>query len=125
MDPSRACPLRGKHGPFAGREAASDWEVWARKDMCRIGPEDESKEMEIVYRARDILGNYPLHCHNTTHEDYAMLMRFDNQPLGFLLQDMPLPTWDGVNFDPSFAVENGTAETGDGIGPKKGVPTAP
>ena len=106
-----------------GGKFPPDWEAWARKDMYRIGPEDESKEIEAVYRARDIMGNYPLHCHNTTHEDYAMLMRFDNQPLGFLLQDMPLPTWDGVNFDPSFALP--TAETGDGIGPEKGVPVTP
>jgi FtsP/CotA-like multicopper oxidase with cupredoxin domain len=108
-----------------GGKLPPDWELYGRKDMYRIGPEDESKEIEAVYRARDILGNYPLHCHNTTHEDYAMLMRFDNQPLGFLLADMPLPTFDGVFFEPSFAVENGTAETGDGIGPKKGVPTEP
>ncbi|MBI5443407.1 MAG: multicopper oxidase domain-containing protein, partial [Deltaproteobacteria bacterium] len=105
-----------------GGKLPPDWELYARKDMYRIGPEEESKEIEAVYRARDLLGSYPLHCHNTTHEDYAMLMRFDNQPLGFLLADMPLPTFDGVLFEPSFAVENGTAETGDGIGPKKGVP---
>jgi len=106
-----------------GGKLPPDWEVWARKDMYRIGPEDESREIEMVYRARDIMGNYPLHCHNTTHEDYAMLMRYDLQPLGFLLQDVPLPTYDGVFFEPSFALP--TAETGDGIGPEKDVPTTP
>jgi FtsP/CotA-like multicopper oxidase with cupredoxin domain len=103
-----------------GGKLPPDWEVWARKDMYRIGPEDESREIEAVYRARDGLGDYPLHCHNTTHEDYAMLMRFDLQSHGFILQDVPMPTFDGVYFEPSFPLP--TAETGDGIGPEKDVP---
>jgi FtsP/CotA-like multicopper oxidase with cupredoxin domain len=107
-----------------GGKLPPEWERYARKDMYRIGPEDESKEIEAIYRARDLLGDYPLHCHNTTHEDYAMLLRYDMQSHGFLLADAPLPTWDGVNFEPSFMLP--TAETGEGfIGPQKGVPTAP
>ena len=95
------------------------WELYARKDMYRIGPEEESKEIEAVYRARDFLGDYVMHCHNTTHEDYAMLLRYDARE-GVTLADAPMPTWDGVFFEPSFALE--TAETGDGVGPENGIP---
>ena len=56
---------------------ATDWELYARNDMYRIGPEDESREIEAVYRARDLLGDYPLHCHNTVHEDHGMMILFN------------------------------------------------
>jgi hypothetical protein len=49
------------------------------------------------------------------HEDHAMLIRWDSMnPGNAVLMDTPMPTWDGVFFEPSFAIE--TAETGDGIG---------
>jgi FtsP/CotA-like multicopper oxidase with cupredoxin domain len=93
------------------------WEQYARKDMYRIGTEDDSTgEVEIAYRARDFLGDYVMHCHNTTHEDYAMLLRWDSMN-GTTLADAPMPTWDGVFFEESFALP--TADTGDGIGPEK------
>ncbi|MHB8763639.1 MAG: multicopper oxidase domain-containing protein [Deferrisomatales bacterium] len=104
-----------------GGKLPPDWELYARKDMYRIGPEEESSgEMEIVYRARDFLGDYVLHCHNTTHEDYAMLLRWDAQAHGLALADAPLPTFDGVFFEPSYALP--TAETGDGVGPERDIP---
>jgi FtsP/CotA-like multicopper oxidase with cupredoxin domain len=97
------------------------WEQYARKDMYRIGTEDDSTgEVEIAYRARDFLGDYVMHCHNTTHEDYAMLLRWDSMKQGAVLADAPMPTWDGVFFEPSFALP--TAETGDGIGPENNLP---
>jgi hypothetical protein len=97
------------------------WELYARKDMYRIGVEDDSTgSVEIAYRARDFLGDYVMHCHNTTHEDYAMLLRWDSMKQGAVLADAPMPTWDGVFFEPSFALP--TAETGDGIGPENNLP---
>jgi manganese oxidase len=94
------------------------WERWARKDMYRIGPEEDSGgSMEIAYRSRDWLGAYVSHCHNTMHEDHAMLIRRDAVQ-GAVLMDTPMPTWDGVFFEPSFAIE--TAETGDGVGLEDG-----
>ncbi len=98
-----------------------DWELYGKKDMYRIGPENDSGGIiEIAYRARDFLGDYVMHCHNTTHEDHAMLLRWDARLKGSRLADTPMPTWDGVFFEPSFALP--LADIGDGIGPKKGVP---
>jgi FtsP/CotA-like multicopper oxidase with cupredoxin domain len=97
-----------------------EWEKWARKDMYRIGPEKDSGGIiEIAYRSRDFLGAYVSHCHNTMHEDHAMLLRWDSMhPDKAELMDTPMPTWDGVYFEPSFALP--LADMGDGIGPEKG-----
>jgi hypothetical protein len=76
--------------------------------------------MEIAFRARDFLGDYMQHCHNTMHEDTAMLMRWDARPRGVRLVDAPNPTFDGVFFDPSFALP--TADIGDGTGPRTNIP---
>ena len=104
-----------------GGKAPPEWEKWARKDMYRIGPENDSTGIiEIAYRARDFLGDYVQHCHNTMHEDHAMLLRWDLRAKGAKLVDTPMPTFDGVFFEPSFALP--LADTGDGIGPKEGVP---
>lgn len=49
----------------------------ARKDVMTIGPGDEVK---VYYRFDDFLGRYPIHCHNNTHEDNAMMARWDVVP---------------------------------------------
>ena len=51
--------------------------LFARKDVFTLKPGDE---MEIYVRFRDWLGRYPMHCHNTVHEDHAMMVRFDVVP---------------------------------------------
>lgn len=43
----------------------------SRKDVVRLGP---NEEMELFFRFRDFRGRYPLHCHNTVHEDHAMML---------------------------------------------------
>ncbi len=48
-----------------------------RKDVTVIGPGDT---IEMLIRVRDFLGKYPIHCHNTVHEDHAMLARWDVIP---------------------------------------------
>jgi FtsP/CotA-like multicopper oxidase with cupredoxin domain len=99
-----------------GGKAPPEWEMWARKDMYRIGPEDDSTgTVEVAFRSRDFLGHYVQHCHNTMHEDHAMLLRWDARTKGSRLIDTPMPTWDGVYYDPSFALP--LADVGDGIGP--------
>jgi FtsP/CotA-like multicopper oxidase with cupredoxin domain len=101
-----------------GGKTPPEWERWARKDMFRVGPErDSSGVVEIAYQARDFLGTFMLHCHNTLHEDHAMLVRWDAMG-NATLADAPMPTWDGVLFEPSFALP--LAEIGDGTGPVKG-----
>jgi FtsP/CotA-like multicopper oxidase with cupredoxin domain len=45
-----------------------------RKDVSVLDPGDT---LEIVLRFRDFTGKYPIHCHNTVHEDHAMMARWD------------------------------------------------
>ncbi|MEZ4600657.1 MAG: multicopper oxidase domain-containing protein [Syntrophotaleaceae bacterium] len=77
-----------------------EWEKWARKDLFRIGTDTDSGDrMTIAFRARDFSGIYMSHCHNTTHEDNAMLLRWDAQnPNNLILMDTPVPDWDGVEY---------------------------
>lgn len=44
---------------------------FARKDVVRL---EANTEVELLMRFRDFLGDYPQHCHNTIHEDHAMLL---------------------------------------------------
>jgi FtsP/CotA-like multicopper oxidase with cupredoxin domain len=77
------------------------WEQFARKDVYRVGGGvDSSEELVIALTFNDSDGDtYMMHCHNTQHEDHAMLLRYDitgeccvkNLPC-------PFPTWEGVKF---------------------------
>jgi len=61
------------------RQPPPDFEV-ARKDMSVIGENvigtRNTGEMQIFLQFRDWLGDYPMHCHNTVHEDHAMMILF-------------------------------------------------
>jgi FtsP/CotA-like multicopper oxidase with cupredoxin domain len=50
-----------------------------RKDVVRLG---ENDDVQIFFRFRDFVGRYPMHCHNTIHEDHAMMLRFDIDDVG-------------------------------------------
>ena len=56
----------------------------ARKDVVRIGENvigtEGTGELDFYMRFRDWLGDYPLHCHNTVHEDHAMMIRWEIVP---------------------------------------------
>jgi FtsP/CotA-like multicopper oxidase with cupredoxin domain len=45
-----------------------------RRDMYVLAPDDELK---VFIRFRDFTGKYMMHCHNLTHEDHSMMIRFD------------------------------------------------
>jgi FtsP/CotA-like multicopper oxidase with cupredoxin domain len=51
---------------------------FSRKDALELGDED----VEILVRLRDMKGGYPIHCHNTVHEDHQMMLLFDVQDKG-------------------------------------------
>jgi FtsP/CotA-like multicopper oxidase with cupredoxin domain len=51
----------------------------SRKDVIRL---NFNEEVEILFRFRDFRGRYPMHCHNTLHEDHAMMLRFDIEAVG-------------------------------------------
>ena len=100
------------------------WEIGARKDVFRIGPEeDAAREMEIAYQFREFAGSFVEHCHNTQHEDHAMLLRWDLEHPGQVkLMPSVIPTWDGVEYIDTIALptfRDGTGETG----PADGFPT--
>ncbi len=94
-------------------KAPPEWEKWARKDMLRIGPlPGDGDTVEVAVRFREFLGSFMEHCHNTQHEDHAMLLRFDVENPGQVrIMPTPLPTWDGVGYVPSYALP--TFRTGD------------
>ena len=50
-----------------------------RKDVVRLG---EGDDVKLFFRFRDFVGRYPMHCHNTIHEDHAMMLRFDIDDTG-------------------------------------------
>ncbi len=93
-----------------------EWEKWARKDVYRLGPQPDSGSLiEIALRFREFAGTYMEHCHNTQHEDNAMLLRWDIEHPGQVkLMPTPLPSWDGVSYVDTVALP--TARSGDGIG---------
>ena len=45
-----------------------------RKDVIVLKPDERVK---VFIRFRDFTGKYLLHCHNLTHEDHAMMARWD------------------------------------------------
>ncbi len=89
-----------------GGKPPPEWEKWARKDVYRIGRMDDSTDsVTIAIRFREFLGSYMEHCHNTQHEDHAMLLRWDVESPGQVrVMPTPMPTWDGVGYVPSTAL---------------------
>jgi FtsP/CotA-like multicopper oxidase with cupredoxin domain len=90
------------------------WEKYARKDVYRVGSLvdsqtkaviDNSLTMDIAIKFREFEGTYVEHCHNTQHEDKAMLLRWDLQHTG---QTIPIPTpelgWEGTTYSSSVTL---------------------
>jgi FtsP/CotA-like multicopper oxidase with cupredoxin domain len=93
-----------EEGHILSRDGAPppSWEKWARKDIFNIG-RLASNEVKVALRFGDFVGTYVEHCHNTQHEDYAMLLRFDvNRPGDPMLIRAPLPDWSGVTYANSY-----------------------
>jgi manganese oxidase len=73
------------------------WEL-GRKDVYRLRP---GGELKITMQFRDWGGMFMEHCHNTVHEDNAMLLRWEIDDGGapFLRPlPTPIPTPQGVTF---------------------------
>ena len=97
-------------------KAPPEWEKWARKDVYRLGPQPDSGDsVEIALRFREFAGTFMEHCHNTQHEDHAMLLRWDiENPGQTLVMPAPIPSWDGVSYVDTHALA--TFRTGDAQG---------
>jgi FtsP/CotA-like multicopper oxidase with cupredoxin domain len=82
------------------------WEIGSRKDMYRVsdmginfGIPDSSMAIDVAIRFREFAGTFVEHCHNTQHEDKAMLLRWDNEHPGQTVRiPTPIPGWDGVTY---------------------------
>lgn len=75
----------------------------ARKDVWRLKKNSSKRTVRVQVRFGEFGGAYVAHCHNTTHEDFAMLMRYQllagdpNSPqYGPTLT--PIPTRAGVQW---------------------------
>ena len=71
-----------------------------RKDVYRLRP---SGSVTLTMQFRDWGGMYMEHCHNTVHEDNAMLLRWETNGAGTpFLSPMPtpIPSPQGVSFIP-------------------------
>ncbi|HET8745245.1 MAG TPA: multicopper oxidase domain-containing protein [Ramlibacter sp.] len=105
-----------EEGIILSRDGAPppEWEKWSRKDVYRVGGGPESSgEIDVALQFREFAGTYVEHCHNTQHEDNAMLLRWDmERPGQFMVMPTPLPTWDGVEYAPSVGIP--TFRTGSG-----------
>ena len=73
------------------------WER-GRKDVYRLRP---GGTVKITMQFRDFGGMFMEHCHNTTHEDNAMLMRWeiDDGRASLRALPTPIPTPQGVRFE--------------------------
>jgi manganese oxidase len=91
---------------YRGGKAPPPWEKYARKDVYRIGPlPDSLGSVDMAIRFREFGGTYVEHCHNTQHEDKAMLLRWDLENPGQQIRiPTPMPEWDGVLYEPSTAL---------------------
>jgi FtsP/CotA-like multicopper oxidase with cupredoxin domain len=57
---------------------------YSRKDVMRL---QHGESNTVFFRFRDFEGRYVIHCHNTIHEDHAMMMRFDIDATGDLKRE--------------------------------------
>jgi FtsP/CotA-like multicopper oxidase with cupredoxin domain len=69
--------IKDRNG-FGGDPAVPAVET-SRKDVVRLA---QGERVELFFRFRDFLGKYPIHCHNTVHEDHAMMLNWEIATVG-------------------------------------------
>jgi FtsP/CotA-like multicopper oxidase with cupredoxin domain len=100
---------------LARNGSAANVPAWerGRKDVYRLRPDGS---VTISLQFRDWAGTFMEHCHNTVHEDNAMLLRWDIEPDGSTVLNVlptPLPTPQGVSFmDPDDILPAAFPRTG-------------
>ena len=70
-------------------------EKLARKDVWRLRP---GGTVKFQVQWGEFGGAYVNHCHNTVHEDWAMLLRYDIPNKQYRVWPTPVPTPDGVTY---------------------------
>jgi len=101
-----------------GGQPPPEWEKWARKDVYRVGRMDDSlREITFAIRFREFAGSYMEHCHNTQHEDNAMLLRWDIENPGQLKPFLtPEPQWNGCTYTESVELPTASAARATTVG---------
>ena len=61
------------------RNAVTSGVEYSRKDVVDL---TDGGDIELLMRFRDFVGMYVMHCHNTIHEDHAMMLRWDIADVG-------------------------------------------
>ena len=82
-------------------------EKLVRKDVWRLKP---AGTVKFQVQFGEYGGSYVNHCHNTVHEDFAMLLRYQilagSGPQMFITPT-PIPTLDGVTFSQAEVLPEG------------------
>jgi len=91
---------------LARNGSAANVPAWerGRKDVYRLRP---GGSVTITLQFRDWGGMFMEHCHNTSHEDNSMLLRWElNDKGGAFLKPLPtpLPTPNGVTFEDPYEI---------------------
>jgi FtsP/CotA-like multicopper oxidase with cupredoxin domain len=77
-------------------------EQFVRKDVWRVGQAGGLPGVTFQVRFGEFAGSYVTHCHNTVHEDFAMLMRMQLLAAAggdlSVITPTPIATPDGVHF---------------------------
>jgi FtsP/CotA-like multicopper oxidase with cupredoxin domain len=85
--------MLGRNGVLGNVPAAER----GRKDVFRLRP---GGSVTVTLQFREFMGTYVEHCHNTSHEDNAMLLRWDINR-GLVPMPAPNPTPQGCEWLPS------------------------
>jgi hypothetical protein len=81
---------------LARNGSASNVPAWerGRKDVYRLRP---GGSVTLTMQFREFYGMFMEHCHNTVHEDHAMLVRWELDR-GLVPMPTPIPTPQGVGY---------------------------
>jgi FtsP/CotA-like multicopper oxidase with cupredoxin domain len=102
---------------LARNGSASNVPAWekGRKDVYRLRP---GGSVTLTMQFREFYGMFMEHCHNTVHEDHAMLVRWELDR-GLVPMPTPVPTPQGVGYIASTTLptafsqpSGGSAKTG-------------
>jgi FtsP/CotA-like multicopper oxidase with cupredoxin domain len=91
------------------------WEK-GRKDVYRLRP---GGSVTLTMQFREFYGMFMEHCHNTVHEDHAMLVRWELDR-GLVPMPTPIPTPQGVGYIASTTLPTAFSEPSGGAAPKSG-----
>ena len=71
------CPFGGGGGGISTAFPGVPNVEVSRKDVTQLQFDEDAT---LFFRFRDFQGDWPMHCHNTVHEDHAMMLLFQVQP---------------------------------------------